>query len=38
MQKIIQKIVFVFEINTSENVAINCLCEEENTCHPHSMA
>ena len=37
MQKKIRKVFFVSEIIASENVAINCLYEEENTCHRQSM-
>ena len=37
MQKKIQKIFFVSEIIASENVAINCFYQEENTCHWQSM-
>ena len=37
MLKKIQKMFFVFEKTASENVAINCLFEEENTCHRQSM-
>ena len=31
------KLFFVSEIKVSQNVAMNCLCEEENTCHQQSM-
>ena len=31
MQKEIEKIFFVSEIIASENVAINCICQEGNT-------
>ena len=31
------KYYFLSEIIASEDVAINCLCEEENTCHWQSM-
>ena len=37
MKKKIEKKVFVFEIITSEFVALNCLEQEENTCHRHSV-
>ena len=37
MPKIFEKIFFVSDINTSENVAINCLSYEENTCHQQWM-
>ena len=37
MQKKIKKIFFVFGIIPSEKVAINCLCQEENTYHRQSM-
>ena len=37
MKKKIQKKFFVFEIITSEFVALNCLYQEENTCHRHSV-
>ena len=36
--KKMEKIFFVFGIIASENVAINCLCLEENTCHGQSMS
>ena len=38
MKKKLKKNVFVFEIITSEFVALNCLYQEENTCHPHSVS
>ena len=37
MKKKIQKIFFVFEIITSEFVALNCLYQVENTCHRYSV-
>ena len=37
MQQKIEKIFFFFETIASKNVAINCLCSEENTCHRQSM-
>ena len=37
MQKQIQKTFFVSEMIASDNLAINCLCEEENISHPQSM-
>ena len=37
MKKKIQKTFFVFEIITSEFVALNCLWQEENTCHWHTV-
>ena len=37
MKKKIQKKFFVFEIIPSEFVALNCLYQEENTCHRHSV-
>ena len=33
MKEKIEKKLFVFEIITSEVVALNCLSQEENTCH-----
>ena len=36
-KKKMEKRVFVSEINASGNVAINCVSEEENTCHQESM-
>ena len=33
MQKKVEKKVFVSEIIAPEDVAINCLCSEENSCH-----
>ena len=33
MSKEIEKFFFVSDIIASENVAINCLCLEENTCY-----
>ena len=36
MKKKIQKKFFVLEIISSEFVALNCLYQEENTCHRHS--
>ena len=33
MQKKIPKTFFVSEITASGSVAINCLSEEQNTCH-----
>ena len=38
MKKKIQKKFFVFEIIASEFVALNCLYQEENTCHRHSVS
>ena len=29
--------IFIYQINASENVAINYVCSEENTCHQQSM-
>ena len=37
MKKKIDKKFFVFEIITSDFVAFNCLYQEENTCHQHSV-
>ena len=37
MQEKIEKKLLVFEIIASELVALNCLYEEENTCHRQSM-
>ena len=37
MKKKIKKRFFVFEIITSEFVALNYLYQEENTCHRHSV-
>ena len=37
MKKKIQTKDFPFEIRTSEFVALNCLYQEENTCHRHSV-
>ena len=37
MKEEIEKKFFVFEIITSEFVALNCLDQEENTCHRHSV-
>ena len=37
MKKKIQKKVFVFEVITSEFVALNCLYQEQNTCHRDSV-
>ena len=37
MKRKIQKKFFVFEIITSEFVALNCFDQEENTCHRHSV-
>ena len=37
MKKKIQKKFFGFEIITSEFVALNCLYQEENTYHWHSV-
>ena len=37
MEKKMQKKFFVFERITSEFVALNCLYQEENTCHRHSV-
>ena len=37
MKKKIQKKFFVFEIITSEFVALNCLYQEQNTCHRDSV-
>ena len=35
MKKKIWKMFFIFEIITSEFVALNCLYQEENACHRH---
>ena len=35
MKKKFEKKPFVFEIIPSELVALNCLYQEENTCHRH---
>ena len=37
MKKKIQKKSLDFEIIPSELVALNCLYQEENTCHRHSL-
>ena len=37
MKKKIQKMFFVFEIIKSEFVALNCLYQEQNTCHRDSV-
>ena len=37
MKKKIEKKFFIFEVITSEFVALNCLLEEENICHWHSL-
>ena len=37
MKKKIAKKFFGFEIITSDFVALNCLDQEENTCHRHSV-
>ena len=37
MKKKIEKKFFVFEIITSEFVALNCLYQEQNTCNRHSV-
>ena len=37
MKKKIQKMFFVFEIITSEFVALNCLYQEQKTYHWHSV-
>ena len=37
MQEKIEKKLFVFQIMSPELVALNCLCEEENTGHQQSM-
>ena len=37
MKKKMGKKFFVFEIITSEFVALDCLYQEENTCHRHSV-
>ena len=37
MKKKIEKTLFVFEIITSEFVALNCFLQEENTCHWHTV-
>ena len=37
MRKKMEKKFFVFEIITSEFVALNCLNQEENTCHRYSV-
>ena len=36
-KKKMEKIFLVSDINASGNVAINCVSEEENTCHQESM-
>ena len=36
-KKKIWNFFLVSEINSSENVLVNCLCQEENTCHRQSM-
>ena len=37
MKKKIEKKFFLFEIITSEFVALNCLYPEQNTCNRHSV-
>ena len=37
MQKTIEKNLSISHTNASELVALNCLCEEGNTCHRQSM-
>ena len=37
MKKKIEKYFVIFEIIASEFVALNCLYQEENTCHRHSV-
>ena len=37
MEEKIEGKLFVFEIIDSELVALNCLYEEQNTCHQQSM-
>ena len=37
MKKKIQKKFSLFEIITSEFLALNCLYQEQNTCHRHSV-
>ena len=37
MQQKIDKKLFVFAIIASEMIALNCLYQEENTCHQQSM-
>ena len=37
MREKIYKNLFVFKIIASELVALNCLYEQEITCHQHSM-
>ena len=37
MREKIHKKLFVFKIIVSELVALNCLYEQEITCHQHSM-
>ena len=37
MKKKIRKKFFVFEIITSEFVALNCLYQDQNTSHRHSV-
>ena len=37
MRKKLRKNFFIFEIITSELIALNCLFQEENTCHRHSV-
>ena len=36
MQNQIQKRFLIFEITASEMAAVNCLCDEGNTCHGQS--
>ena len=38
MKKKIEKKFFVLEIIISEFVCLNCLYQEENTCHRHSVS
>ena len=37
MKKKIEKTLFVFEIIRYQFVALNCLEQEENTCHWHTV-
>ena len=37
MRKKMKKMFFVFEILLAEYVALNCLYQEENTCHRDSV-
>ena len=38
MMNKIEKKFFVFEILACDFVALNCLYQEENTCHRHSVS